>query len=140
MLLRLDVAKALSVGRLGECQFAAGYYAYVGSAFGSGGIRARVNRHLKVDKRTHWHLDYLRPQAKPDWVFASQTGSNQECAWAASLSELEQVTTPITGFGASDCQCHSHLFYSSSVHALRVVSDVVHFDLSIDCNTLLSSY
>jgi len=37
-----------------------GYYIYIGSAFGPGGVRARMLRHLRADKPKHWHIDYLR--------------------------------------------------------------------------------
>ncbi|MFQ5579314.1 MAG: DUF123 domain-containing protein [Nitrospiria bacterium] len=33
------------VGRLGQINLKPGYYIYVGSAFGPGGVQARVSRH-----------------------------------------------------------------------------------------------
>jgi Uri superfamily endonuclease len=39
--------KRLKIGRLGACDIVPGYYAYVGSAFGSGGLRARIGHHLE---------------------------------------------------------------------------------------------
>ena len=45
--------------RFGKLTLAAGQYAYVGSAHGPGGLRARVGRHLRAEKPLHWHIDYL---------------------------------------------------------------------------------
>ena len=46
LLLRLDAAVQLAVGRLGDFTFPEGDYVYVGSARGPGGLRARVRRHI----------------------------------------------------------------------------------------------
>ena len=35
------------IGRLGTYDLIPGFYAYVGSSFGSGGLRARVHHHLE---------------------------------------------------------------------------------------------
>ena len=37
-----------------------GYYVYVGSAMGSGGVAARLKHHSKISKKLHWHLEYLQ--------------------------------------------------------------------------------
>jgi hypothetical protein len=39
--------KLLEIGRLGAYDVVLGYYAYVGSDFGVGGLRARIGQHLK---------------------------------------------------------------------------------------------
>ncbi len=39
--------KRFEMGRLGRFDIIPGYYAYVGSAFGSGGLPARLGHHLK---------------------------------------------------------------------------------------------
>ena len=36
-----------------------GIYAYVGSSMGSGGIKARVVRHLRRRKKVYWHIDRI---------------------------------------------------------------------------------
>src|SRR6516164_5013557 len=43
----------------------AGRYLYCGSAKGSGGIRARLSRHMRSSKVIHWHVDLL---ADAGWV------------------------------------------------------------------------
>ena len=39
--------KRLEIGRLGAYDIVPGYYAYVGSAFGAGELRARIGHHLE---------------------------------------------------------------------------------------------
>ncbi len=54
----------ISVGRLGIAGFPAGTYLYIGSAWGPGGLRARIAHHFKPAWRPHWHIDYLRRRAR----------------------------------------------------------------------------
>jgi Uri superfamily endonuclease len=37
-----------------------GYYLYLGSALGLGGLRTRIADRQKPSLRPHWHFDYLR--------------------------------------------------------------------------------
>ena len=60
LILRLDKGQKLRVGALGTVVVEPGYFAYVGSAFGPGGIAARCAHHLRTSSRPHWHIDYLR--------------------------------------------------------------------------------
>ncbi|MFN8566835.1 MAG: DUF123 domain-containing protein [Kouleothrix sp.] len=62
LILRLDADLAdFAIGRLGCYCFTAGYYLYVGSAFGSGGITARLAHHQHRPKPlAATHIDYLR--------------------------------------------------------------------------------
>lgn len=98
----------LSAGALGEHRLPAGAYAYTGSALGSGGF-SRVDRHRRTARGDHdvrhWHVDYLlgHPAARIDRVVRSR-GVDVECAVARRLPH-----GPIDGFGASDCDCPSHL-------------------------------
>lgn len=46
LLLRLREQTPICVGAQGEIVFPQGYYVYVGSAFGPGGVRRRVAHHL----------------------------------------------------------------------------------------------
>lgn len=54
----------LQIGRLGQLHVQPGFYVYVGSAFGPGGVRARVWHHQRSSARPHWHVDYLRRTAR----------------------------------------------------------------------------
>jgi len=60
LILKSAVTRRVRVGRLGNLQLCPGYYVYIGSAFGPGGLRARIDHHQRLAKRPHWHIDYLR--------------------------------------------------------------------------------
>jgi Uri superfamily endonuclease len=45
--------KRLGIGSLGEFDIIPGFYAYVGSAFGSGGLRSRIGHHLESTVERH---------------------------------------------------------------------------------------
>jgi len=101
----------IQVGRWGELALQPGFYIYVGSAFGPGGVKSRVSRHLSTDKRKHWHIDYLREQVMPVEVWVSNEVSHLEHIWAGILFETPGINA-IKGFGCSDCKCTSHLFFT----------------------------
>jgi len=100
----------LVVGALGERLFPAGYYLYVGSALG--GLRARLARHLRAAKRLHWHVDYLLRCARVCEVWWLVSTERCECAWASALATARGVRPCEAPFGASDCRCPTHLFFS----------------------------
>jgi Uri superfamily endonuclease len=103
----LKTALAVPVARLGHPTLTPGTYVYAGSARGAGGIRARVARHLKPDKRPHWHVDYLSAVAVCTGVRVYPGG--HECDLVADLLAAG-ATVPVPGFGSSDCRvCGSHL-------------------------------
>jgi Uri superfamily endonuclease len=107
--LHLPRPRTLLVGRFGEVTFAAGYYAYVGSAFGPGGVRARLGRHLRGSGALRWHIDYLRQACRVETAWFSHDPRRLEHAWAAALLALPGARQPVAGFGASDCNCDTHL-------------------------------
>jgi hypothetical protein len=61
----------IQIGRLGTMQLKRGYYVYLGSALGPGGIRARIAHHQKLSARPHWHVDYLRAHTRLHSVWLS---------------------------------------------------------------------
>ena len=99
------------VGKLGNIEVEPAYYLYVGSAFGPGGVKSRVMRHCRQEKKKHWHLDYLCPYLHPDTVWFSHDAGRLEHRWARRLATLTDLRA-IDGFGCSDCACRSHLFRS----------------------------
>ena len=107
--LKQDIA--ISVGALGNVTLPAGSYVYIGSAFGSGGIRARINHHLTPSLRPHWHIDHLKPYLTIRAVLWQAGTDRMECEWVRQLLLLPEVGVPIAGFGASDCRshCSAHL-------------------------------
>jgi len=87
-------------------EFAPGRYAYLGSARGPGGIRARCARHLRKDKALRWHVDRLTVAGH---VAALPVPEGDECALTATLL-AHGATVPVPGFGSSDCRsCSAHL-------------------------------
>jgi Uri superfamily endonuclease len=108
LVLELAAANTLVIGRLGEFRLAAGTYVYVGSALGPGGLRARVGRHLRREKKPHWHIDALTAAALMVEVWAVESKNRLECHWAAALRALPGTRIPVAGFGASDCACTTH--------------------------------
>ena len=111
-MLRLDADLIdLAIGRLGRYDCAAGYYLYVGSAFGSAGLAARLAHHERaVKQRPHWHIDYLRAQARLVEAWAVGTDARLECCWARALAGAPGLTMPIEGFGSSDNGCATYSF------------------------------
>ena len=110
LLLACERFVRLPIGRLGVMTTRPGYYLYVGSAFGPGGIRARIGHHAKTAAHPHWHLDYLRTQA--DLVDAwCVFDLRREHEWARLLMKDRDSALALKGFGSSDCSCVTHLFY-----------------------------
>jgi Uri superfamily endonuclease len=118
LVLRSSTWSRLRVGRLGELRVRPGFYVYVGSAFGPGGVRARVRRHWRGSRRPHWHVDHLRSAAEPNAVWYSHDEVRREHTWAALLGKARGATLPLPRFGASDCDCASHLFFFESPPSL----------------------
>lgn len=113
---------SVSIGRLGSLGFDGGVLIYVGSALGPGGLAARCRHHLRIARRAHWHLDYLRPHCKilGFWVAPGET--RLEHQWALALGQRPGAGWPLRGFGASDCRCAAHLIHlleRPSTDALR---------------------
>ncbi len=102
----------LEVGKLGEHGLHPGHYVYVGSAFGPGGLDARLRRHLRHEKRTYWHIDYLTTKVPVSGVTAV-AWARLESRWAERLCHHPKASVPIRRFGAGDAksgECKTHLF------------------------------
>jgi Uri superfamily endonuclease len=118
LILRRDDSQKIRIGSLGMLEFAAGFYAYTGSARGPGGLK-RVDRHMQVlegKKNTRrWHIDYLLPGSGFQEVVITRTAQDLECQIARSIGETLQA---VPKFGCSDCDCESHLHYSDDLQRL----------------------
>lgn len=99
------------IGALGDLAFQKGWHIYTGSALGSGGL-ARLIRHVELsqakDRTPKWHVDYLSvsPSFSLAYTVHAVTEERLECRLAETIGEPS-----IPGFGCSDCDCPSHLFY-----------------------------
>lgn len=111
LMLWLSRPRSIDVGKLGAIYFSSGWYAYVGSAMGRGGVAARVNRHLRIKKKVHWHIDYLVPATLVTGVFWTSGRQVTEHIWASRLGQKPFSGQLVKGFGCSDCKCDAHLFY-----------------------------
>jgi Uri superfamily endonuclease len=109
LILQLQNTTHLTIGKRGEYDFPAGWYLYVGSAFGSGGLRGRLRHHLKPVTKPHWHIDYLRAAAKVREIWYAVSADAYEHRWADVLCTLPDAHIPVPRFGASDCRCETHL-------------------------------
>ena len=98
----------IRIGKLGEIPLKKGFYVYVGSALN--GLEQRIQRHLRENKKIHWHIDYLLKHAKIINAFYKENNTREECFIAKIF---EETLHSISGFGCSDCKCKSHLFYGT---------------------------
>jgi Uri superfamily endonuclease len=118
LVMQLDSERAIAIDKKGTQEtFPRGWYVYVGSARGPGGLKHRTNRHRKrreSGKRMHWNVDYFREFAPIREVWFSHTESQRwEHDWAQAILKMHEASTPVVGFGASDCKwgCDSHFFH-----------------------------
>lgn len=134
LLLVREASGTVTVGALGAVHLPAGAYAYVGSALGTGGF-ARVDRHERVaagdhDTR-HWHVDYLTGDEGTRLAdVVTSAGVDAECRIADGIrcrlqggdrptdASVGPDAVPVADFGASDCDCRTHLFGHASLDEL----------------------
>ncbi len=116
--------RSIQVGRLELINIEPGFYIYVGSAFGPGGVKARVSRHLCRKKTRHWHIDYMGKFMEPYFVWYSHDKNHLEHIWAQKLSGINGISS-VRGFGCSDCKCTSHFFHSATQPDLAEFSDIL---------------
>jgi Uri superfamily endonuclease len=111
LLLHLPVDTTLTVGKLGIVDFPAGWYTYIGSAFGPGGLVGRIRHHLQISEKPHWHIDYLRQEAILQEIWLSPDTERREQEWVDLMLEIPGATVLVEGFGASDSSQETHLLY-----------------------------
>jgi len=119
LVLRLDEPRSINVGKLGRVCFPAGVYLYFGSALN--GLNGRIQRHLRREKKVHWHIDRLTSLTSIEEVWWIDDGRNWECGWADETSRLSRRVWSVAGFGSSDCGCSSHLHGLGSASNLESV-------------------
>lgn len=103
------------VGKLGNRDFSPGIYTYTGSALGrSANLKARIRRHLALEKKRRWHIDYLLDKdTSVEALVYVETSLKEECKVARKIGQLDVAEVLVRGFGSSDCRCGcgSHLHY-----------------------------
>ncbi len=123
MILVSSSDRLIQIGKLGQLLLHPGYYIYAGSAFGPGGIKARIAHHSRISQRPHWHIDYLRAYLHLNEIWYTYDCEHHEHLWATVLGCSKGATIPIAGFGASDCRCQSHLYLIRSKPSVRRFRD-----------------
>ncbi|MBX0322583.1 GIY-YIG nuclease family protein [Halomicroarcula sp. F13] len=123
-----DSGGTVPVGALGDLSLPAGWYAYTGSALGTGGF-SRVDRHRAVasgdNDARHWHVDYLLGDDATRVATVVTTHADVECAVAERVQD-HGATESVPDFGCSDCGCRSHLVCSDGRDALLTAVETAH--------------
>lgn len=131
---------ALDVGKLGSLVLLPGFYLYIGSAFGPGGVRARVAHHRRITDHPHWHIDYLRPLTQLREIWYTYDPRRREHHWAEMFRRMRGSAVPLAGFGASDCACVTHLYRYARCPAWstfrRKLTHTYHEHTPLSCYTL----
>jgi Uri superfamily endonuclease len=107
LLIRLEGRLSLDMPAFDGKSLSPGLYAYCGSAYGPGGIRARVSRHLRAGKPLRWHVDRLTAAGRTERIGVRVGG--RECDLVGELLAGGGLAV-LPGFGSSDCRtCPAHL-------------------------------
>jgi endonuclease-3 len=104
-------SRFIKIGKLGKFYFRKGYYVYVGSA--KRNLHRRIDRHLRKKKKKFWHIDYFLQYTDIKKVWISDFS---EVKTAELLSQIMKI--PVLGFGSSDKNSRSHLFYDKTIKNL----------------------
>ena len=129
LVLSASCERIIAVGKKGPLQLQPGFYVYVGSAFGPGGLKARIDHHCRKTTRPHWHIDYLASALKLKEVWYTSDPIHREHQWAGTFSNIRGASVPLTGFGSSDCRCRSHLFFFKSIPGNKNFRRKIHSDI-----------
>jgi Uri superfamily endonuclease len=104
------------VGAKGDREFDQGYYLYVGS--GKKNLVQRIKRHLSMEKRKFWHIDYLlgSTHASVRDIYLTEL---TEDAMVKRLEKNRYTKSWGSSFGATDSKNRSHLFYCGTYADIR---------------------
>jgi len=109
LLIYLARSAYIKIGKKGTFRFPKGYYIYTGSA--KSGLKARVERHLREEKKCFWHIDYLLDRASVKKVFLFPDERVDECSLSRKMLKRSETKVIVPRFGASDCNCPTHLVF-----------------------------
>jgi Uri superfamily endonuclease len=73
---------------------------------------------MRGGKKLHWHIDYLRRNARAVEVWYLVSGERLECDWYRAAVGMPDAEVLVDGFGSSGCKCRSHLVYFESKPSL----------------------
>lgn len=121
LLIYLSDSTHIRIGKKGTFRFPKGYYIYTGSA--KNGLNGRVERHLRENKKNFWHIDYFLNHASVKKVFLFPDERTDECSLSRKMLTKSEAKVIVPKFGASDCNCPTHLvFFTRLKHVPRVNS------------------
>jgi Uri superfamily endonuclease len=104
-------SESFPVGSIGEMTLTPGYYIYVGSALGPGGLRARLAHHGRPVDNPRWHIDYLRAHTELVEVWWLTDTKRHEEQWGTEVASMQGARIPKGKFGASDSPHGTHLLW-----------------------------
>ena len=114
LLLENPREKIIKIGKK-TLTFKKGHYIYCGSAMNN--LQKRVDRHFSSEKKLRWNIDYLSIKIQPIAAWGIISDDKIEC-WISK--ELSEIFEEFDEFGASDCKCKTHLYYSESTPFERI--------------------
>jgi len=106
LLIRNDKGQLLKIKNK-DCFFRRGFYVYVGSA--QKNLKQRIERHLRKEKKKHWHIDYLLEFAKIIEVKIITNRQKEKEQLYAEKWIKKADFIPARKFGASDSKAETHL-------------------------------
>ncbi len=114
LIVRVEQAIHVTLGRLGDFELVPGYYLYVGSACGEGGIRDQIDLYRQFPHEPTSHVDILLSHAELVEVWYSESNRRLAGEWAELLATVPGLRQPLRRFGSSEYhRSHiNHLFYS----------------------------
>ena len=109
LLIFLPKISLIQIGKKGEFLFPQGYYIYTGSA--QRNLPFRIKRHQSKTKKFFWHIDYFLNYAKilKEKIYSLE--KEKECRLNQKLFTKDEAEIIVPKFGASDCNCKTHLAY-----------------------------
>ena len=124
----LSQSAHIRIGKKGTFGFPKGYYIYIGSA--KNGLKARVERHLGKKKKHFWHIDYLLDHASVKKVFLFLDDRIDECSLSQKVLKRSEAKAVVPKFGASDCNCPTHLVFFRRLKDIPKVSRTYSFSFA----------
>lgn len=116
LLINLKHDSEIDIGKMGKIGFKRGHYVYIGSAHNS--LEGRIKRHLRDDKKLHWHIDHFL--ASQNTEISDVLFTVNPVKWECKIAEeICLKAEGVKNFGCSDCKCDSHLFFSEEFVDLK---------------------